>query len=79
MTKGSGVGWLFTAAGEAAGSLHALTIVPTEGGVAAAVAGAAGSYSWCDLRPLLQVQGHTIELQRTDASQEAFLSGCSTS
>lgn len=79
MTKGSSVGRPGTAAGKAAGSLHTLAIVPTEGSVAVAVAGAAGSYSRCDLRPFLQVQGHAVELQRTDASQEAFLSGRSTS
>lgn len=79
MTESSGVGRLGTAADEAAASLHTLTIVPTERGVAAAVAGAARSDSWGDLGPLLQVQGHTVELQRTDASQEAFLSGCSPS
>lgn len=79
MTKSSSVGWLGTAAGETTGSLHTLTIVLTQGSIAAAVSWAASSYSWCDLRSLLQVQNRTIQLQRADASQEAFLSGRSTS
>ena len=75
MTEGSGVGGGSTVAREAIGFLHAATLVPAEGPVAAAVARAARSDPGGDLGPLLQVQSDTVQLQGADAAQEALLSG----
>lgn len=75
MAKGSSEGRLVAAARKPIGSFHTAAPVLAEAGVAAAVTRASRSNSWGDLCPLLQVQSDTVQLQRADAAQEAFLSG----
>lgn len=79
MTKGSCVGWLATVTWETTGSLHAAALVLAEWPVAAAVARAPRTDARGDLRPLLQVQSDAVQLKRTNAAQEAFLSRRSAS
>lgn len=79
MTEGSSVGRLTTVTGETLVLLNTSTLILTEGAVAAAVARAAGSHPWGDLGPLLQVQSDAVQLQSTDAAQEALLPRCSPS
>lgn len=64
-----------TVALEAVDLLHAAAVVLAEGAVAAAVTRAARSDSRRDPRPLLQVQGDAVQLQRADAAPEALLPG----
>ena len=45
----------------------------------AAVARATGAHPWGHLSPLLQVKGHAVDGQGSDAAQEASLSGCRSS
>ena len=60
---------------EPAGLFSASPSIATQLPVAAAVASAAWLHSGSHLGSLLQVQGQPVQLQRSDASQEAPLSG----
>lgn len=58
--------------------LHTLASVAAVHPEAGAVARASGLHSRCDLRPLLEVKGHAVHSQRTDASQEPSLTAGGT-
>ena len=75
VTEDSSEGRQSTVTVEAAGSLHTAALVLAERAVAAAVTWAAGSNPWRDLRPLLQVQGDTVQLQRANTAPKSLLPG----
>jgi len=75
MAEDSGVGRAAAVAVEAGGSLHAAAPVPAQRPVAAAVPRAAGPDPRRHRGPLLQVQGHAVQLQGADAAPEALLPG----